>query len=1012
MQLSAYSVPPLLAAVVLIGLGAASLRFRDAPAAPAFRALVFLAALWALAYALDTNSPTLADKLLWLKVRYLPIAALPVAGLALAVRFAQPAQPLTWRLMVPFSLVPILTAGLAWTTDAHNLFRYNFRLEEAGSLLVLRSDFGLWFWVSALYGYALALVGLVVMTRAYGAARPLYRRQVALIVASVAVPVLADSLFLAGITPLPGYNLAPASFSLTGLLLWLALFRYGVLEVRPLARDAVLASLADPVLVLDPRERLVDYNPAAAAILGLKAEAVIGRPAAEALPGYPWGLAPDPASAEVEAELPVDVAGQRRVYAVAATPVRHADGAQAGRLLRLRDVTERARMEAQLRENEARFRLMVDALPLPLVLTRLSDNTLLYLNPPAGELFGVAPADAVGRAAPSLYVRPEERAAFVALVQRDGGRRDWETEMQREDGSRFWVLLSATLTTYQGELVMLTGLNDITERRRIEQAERDQRQLAEALRDTAAALAATRNFEEVLEHLLANVGRVVPHEAVNVALVDEHGVAQVVRARGYAPEVTAAILGLRMPLAEAPFLRRMVESGQPMTVPDTWTEPGWIDYPGTRWVRSYVGMPIRSKGRVVGFLNLDSATPGFFAPAHVDALRAFADQAATAIENARLYDEVHRRADQLAVLNRISLAVTSGLELQHVLRALYEECRQLLPLDAFYIGVYDADSGLVEHLLFFDRGEFLPSHPRDIRERPGLSGEVILSRTTLYIPDTLAPENARAHPSVRSRGELTRSYVGAPLLVGDQVVGVISVQSYQPDAYTPDQIRLLETIAPQAALALENARLYEAARKELTERRQAEASLRQANERLQVQLATIEALQASLREQAIRDPLTGLFNRRYLQEALEQELARAARENHPVCLVMIDIDRFKRLNDEHGHAAGDGVLQALARLLETHTRRSDIVCRYGGEEILVVLPGLTADGAQRRAEEWRERFAGLSFESGGRRLAATFSAGLAAFPEHGRASEAVMAAADRALYLAKASGRNRVVVQA
>jgi|WetSurMetagenome_2_1015567.scaffolds.fasta_scaffold03361_3 diguanylate cyclase (GGDEF)-like protein/PAS domain S-box-containing protein len=170
-------------------------------------------------------------------------------------------------------------------------------------------------------------------------------------------------------------------------------------------------------------------------------------------------------------------------------------------------------------------------------------------------------------------------------------------------------------------------------------------------------------------------------------------------------------------------------------------------------------------------------------------------------------------------------------------------------------------------------------------------------------------------------------------------------------------------------------------------------------------------LRAELHEQSIRDPLTGLFNRRFLDEFLERELARASRAGAPMAVIMMDIDHFKRLNDTHGHEAGDAVLAALGRCLAEGTRLEDVPCRYGGEEFLLVMPGLSAPGAIRRAEDLLERIGALEVSGQSGALGPiTLSMGVAAFPEHGDSSQALLLAADAALYRAKAEGRARVVL--
>jgi len=170
----------------------------------------------------------------------------------------------------------------------------------------------------------------------------------------------------------------------------------------------------------------------------------------------------------------------------------------------------------------------------------------------------------------------------------------------------------------------------------------------------------------------------------------------------------------------------------------------------------------------------------------------------------------------------------------------------------------------------------------------------------------------------------------------------------------------------------------------------------------------LERLRAKLREESTHDALTGLYNRRYLEEALERELILAEREGHPVSLIMADLDFFKNVNDEHGHAAGDEVLRVFADRLRRHARGSDVCCRWGGEEFLLMLPRMDIGNAAHRAEELRMAMEMTPVELSHGSIPVTISLGVAACPPSGRTAEALIAAADAALYAAKAAGRNRV----
>lgn len=160
----------------------------------------------------------------------------------------------------------------------------------------------------------------------------------------------------------------------------------------------------------------------------------------------------------------------------------------------------------------------------------------------------------------------------------------------------------------------------------------------------------------------------------------------------------------------------------------------------------------------------------------------------------------------------------------------------------------------------------------------------------------------------------------------------------------------------------------------------------------------------------IQDPLTGLYNRRYMEIMLNHELQRAERAGYPVSLIMMDIDHFKKLNDTYGHPAGDEVLRQLATLMKSQVRKADIACRYGGEEFLIILPETSLEIAAERAETLRQAFGDLTIEHDGQIMKGKLSLGVAAFPEHARAPQQLVQVADSALYAAKTGGRNRVVV--
>lgn len=181
-------------------------------------------------------------------------------------------------------------------------------------------------------------------------------------------------------------------------------------------------------------------------------------------------------------------------------------------------------------------------------------------------------------------------------------------------------------------------------------------------------------------------------------------------------------------------------------------------------------------------------------------------------------------------------------------------------------------------------------------------------------------------------------------------------------------------------------------------------------EQIALALANLQ-LREQLKYDSIRDPLTQLFNRRYLEESLTREMHRATRDQQPISVILLDVDHFKCFNDTYGHQAGDSVLQAVAKVLVSQVRSSDIVCRYGGEEMIIVLPNTSLEIAYQRAENIRNAVQALQLKADGTKLPqVTISLGIAVFSEHGKTSEALVRQADAALYRAKANGRNRTEI--
>lgn len=302
-------------------------------------------------------------------------------------------------------------------------------------------------------------------------------------------------------------------------------------------------------------------------------------------------------------------------------------------------VAERARA---LQESDARFRTITEEALVGVYV--IQEGVFRYVNPTFGDIFNYRPEEIVNRLTPSDLTFADDRP----LVEENVRRRvtgeiptvHYQFRGLRKNGQVIACEVLGRTVDLQGGPAIVGMVLDVSERKKAEESEREQRVLAEALRDNAALLNGTLYEDEVLDRLLDNVGRAIEQDALEIMLIED-GVASIVRSRGYAGRTPQETLNeYRFPVARTANLRRMAENGKAVVIPDTHRDPDWLKLEGARWVHSYVGAPVRLEGKTIGFLNLVSATAGFFSLAHAQRVQAFADQAAVAIKNAQLYHEL------------------------------------------------------------------------------------------------------------------------------------------------------------------------------------------------------------------------------------------------------------------------------------------------------------------------------------------------------------------------------------
>ena len=616
-------------------------------------------------------------------------------------------------------------------------------------------------------------------------------------------------------------------------------------------------------------------------------------------------------------------------------------------LLLLQDVTAARQNEDRLRQ----FQRAIEFSPTSIVITDAAGD-IQYVNPRFTLVTGYSMEEALGQNPRILKSGLTSPETYENLWETLLAGSEWRGEFanRRKNGEIYWEAVSISpLFDAAGRISHFVAIKDeITQRKELElRLQRQNEQLA-ALHSAALDLLTRRSPEALLQALLGQALALLNSQLGEVLLLEGGELTLWAET-----ETSGQPLYQPMRRSQSPLAWLSVETRRPEVQNNYRTWARRSDRPTAPC--SVACFPILSGRLCLGVLCLGRSVadqPYDDEDVQVGAL--LAQLAALALQNARLYG-----AAQAEIGERLAA--------EYRYRSLYEQTHDavfLLDLDGHHI---QANRRAAE-LLGYSTEEIQDLDAGKISAEPDQTSSM-LQRLRLgeYIPtyERLFRRKDGSVVPVEINVELVRDETGVPLHIQSVV-------------------------------------------RDISERKQAEQALHDANRQLKEQLEEIRQLQDALREQAIRDPLTGLHNRRFLSEMLPKELARVHRDGEPLSIVVLDIDHFKRLNDTYCHDAGDRALKLLAAVLQRMTRSGDIVCRYGGEEFLLALPRASLGVAIQRAEDLRLAVENLTVELPQGPVSFTISLGVAGFPQDGRILEDIVTAADLALYRAKRDGRNRV----
>lgn len=496
---------------------------------------------------------------------------------------------------------------------------------------------------------------------------------------------------------------------------------------------------------------------------------------------------------------------------------------------------------------------------------------------------------------------------------------------------------------------------------------------AETLRKAGAVVVSSLTQERTISLILEQLAHVVPYDSASVLLYKKNRL-EIVGGHGF--NDIKPVLGMEISLDRSNPGARVFLDNTPIMIGDMSTEVPHFNqaHKNNNIIHSWMGVPLKIQNHPIGILSLDGNSINQFTADHERLVTAFVDQVAIALENARLYEGAIQNASRFETLYKLSQVVSANIRSEEIYPAIHEATSELMETEFFSISLVDEKAGLIEDVYMVDRGEPLPLSSRPLGQ--GLFGRVLETGHALLFntfSDEMIAESGALVIGDPEEDEISQSVLVVPLKIGSRLVGVVSVQSYKPYAYTDTDVELLELLGANAAIAIENARLF-----------------------------------SEVQELAVTDPLTGLYNRRKLIELGESEFARSARYERELSAIMLDCDGFKRVNDTFGHTVGDQVLKRLGEITLSCIRKADILARYGGDEFMILLPETGIDAALIVAERVLQDVTNAPFATNAGDLPFSVSVGVANLDKKVLSLGQLLDRADFASYVSKDTGGNRV----
>src|SRR6266516_6758555 len=501
-------IPMIASAVVSTALAYFAWHRRPAPGATAFCLLMLAVSEWALAYALELVSPDLPSTLLWDNIGWLGSLSAPTLWLVFALQYTGRERWLSRPIVARLFVEPLVTLLLVWTNQFHGLVENNISLDYNAPFSALIVGYGAWYWLNIAYSYLLLLVGTFLICgliqTLFRSAR-LYRWQAGALLIAVITPWLGNALTISDLSPFPHHlDLTPFTFTITGMAFGWSLWRYRLLDIVPVAREVVIESMSDAVIVVDEQNRIVDLNRAAQRLASQTASQVVGQAFTQVFSAWPELVEHYCKATQTHVEVVLGESNEQRCFDLRISPLYRRNGhlTTTGRLVILNDITEYKQTERALRESEERFRNVFEEAPIGMAVVSL-ESTLLQVNKAFCEMLGYGEQELAGRSFSSIAHHDDiEKGRLLAMQALKGEIGSYKVEKRylKKNHETLWADLTVTVLRNQDGQAMygLVMLENIIERKRAKLLEEERHHMAYDLHDGLAQVAAS-----VHQHLQA-----------------------------------------------------------------------------------------------------------------------------------------------------------------------------------------------------------------------------------------------------------------------------------------------------------------------------------------------------------------------------------------------------------------------------------------------------------------------------------------------------------------------------